>query len=62
MDDTTILCRIFKNQLDLLLDKFEVCNKATTKKSIHELTPFLYTARSMQTHLRQEVTVCRSIL
>ena len=36
MDDTTNGCRMFKNQLDLLLDKFEVCSKATTKKSIRD--------------------------
>ena len=63
MDDTTNRCRMFKNQLDLLLDKFEVYSKATTKKSIRELTLFFsHTARSMQTHLRQEVTLWRSIL
>ena len=62
IDDTTNWCWMFKNQLDLLLDKFEVCSKATTKKSIHELTLFLHTACSMQTHLWQEVTVWKSIL
>ena len=36
MDDTTNQCRMFKNQLDLLLDKFKVCSKVT--KSIRELT------------------------
>ena len=58
MDDTNSRSNIFKNQLDFLLDKFEVCSKATTKKSIHKLTLFfLHTAHSMQIHLWQEVTV-----
>ena len=62
MNDTTNRCRMFKNQLDSLLDKFEVYGKATTKKSIRELTLFSPTTRSMQTHIQQEVTVWRSIL
>ena len=40
MNNTTNRCRMFKGQLDSLLDKFEVYNKATTEKSIHELTLF----------------------
>ena len=56
MDDTNSRYQMFKNQLVLLLDSFEVCSKATTKKSVCKLTPFFsHTARSMQTHLRQEV-------
>ena len=54
MDDTTSRYRMFKNQLDLLLDKFEVYSKAVTKKSIRELTLFRI---SMQTHLQREVTL-----
>ena len=42
MDDTNSRSNIFKNQLDFLLDKFEVCSKATTKKSIHKLTLFFF--------------------
>ena len=38
MDDTNSRCRMFKNQLESLLDKFEVCSKVT--KSIRELTHF----------------------
>ena len=62
MDDPTNRCRMFKNQLDLLLDNFEVCSFATTKKSIRELTLFFAHCSSTQTHLRQEVTVWWSIL
>ena len=61
MDDTTSRCRMFKNQLESLLDKFEVCSKVT--KSIRELTLFFRTPLVLlQTHLRQEVTVWQSIL
>ena len=50
---------MFKDQLDSLLDKFEVYNKATTEKSIMNWLFFLHTAGSMQTHLQQEVKVWR---
>ena len=36
MDDTNSWCRMFKNQLESLLDKFEVCSKVSM--SIRELT------------------------
>ena len=42
MADTTNRCQMFKNQLDLLLDKFEVCSKAPTRKSIRESALFLH--------------------
>ena len=64
---TNSRCQMFKNQLGLLLDKFEVCSKATAKRSIRELTFFSFfffshTACSTQTHLRQEITGWPSIL
>ena len=46
MDDTTNRCRMFKGQLDLLLDKFEVYSKAITEKSIRKLTLFFPAHRS----------------
>ena len=39
MDDTTNWCRMFKNQLDLLLEKFKVRSEVITK-SIRGLTLF----------------------
>ena len=60
MDDTTNRCQMFKNQLDTLLDKFEVCSKNTTKKSIREFA--LFFRASMQTYRRREVAVGLSIL
>ena len=39
---TNSRCQMFKNQLGLLLDKFEVCSKATAKRSIRELTFFFF--------------------
>ena len=34
MDDTNSWCRMFKNQLELLLDKFEVCSKVTRELTL----------------------------
>ena len=39
MDNTNSRCQLFKNQLGLLLDSFEVCSKVT--KSVLGLTHFL---------------------
>ena len=47
MDGTTSRCQMYKNQLESLLDKFEVCGKVT--KSIRELLTlfFSHTTRSI---------------